>query len=159
MHLRRSILAVAAAISVALMSTGAVFASDQSVDVTQTVTVESYTTLTVDPQSIDFGTTLGNTDVFGDSNLDITWASNNADGIVVSLAATDFVSGSNVIAKANETVTTNSWATSGPADGYSLASTSGPTSGSATLGTQLHVPFDAVSGDYTSTLTVSATEN
>lgn len=159
MHLRKSFVALAAAISVALMSTGAVFAAGASDSVTQTVTVESYTTLTVDPASVSFGTTLADNTVYADSDLDISWATNNADGISVDVAVTDFVSGTNVIDKTNEGLDVGDGAGYVQADGYNLASSSGPTEGSATAALRLNIPFDAVSGTYSSTLTVSATEN
>ena len=157
MKLRRSLVALAAALSIALMSTGGVFAAGASDSVTQTVTVQSYTTLTVDPASVSFGSTLANNVVDADSPLSITWASNNAAGISVDVAVTDFTSGANTIAKSNETLDTGAGYVT--ADGHNLASTSGPTSGSATAALRLNVPAVAVSGNYSSTLTVAATEN
>ncbi len=157
MHLRRTLAAIVAALAIALTGASGVFATDQSVPVTEQVEVQAYTTLTVTPTSLYFGSDLGDTDRTADSDLAIEWASNNAHGITVALAADDFVSvDSNVIAKSNETVTDGF--TTSAADGRVLTDTSAATADSTILTVYLHVPAIAPSGVYTSTLTVSATE-
>ncbi len=157
MHLRRSFAAIVAAFALVLSVAGAAFAADQSVDVTQSITVNATTTLTVDASSVSFGTWLAGEST-AEHVLNVAYASNNTAGISVDVAATDFTSGANTIAKANETASVDGGGATA-VDGLNLADTSGPTAYSShTVGLVVNVPAIAVSGVYGSTLTFTATE-
>jgi hypothetical protein len=101
MNLRRNVVALVAALSLALSVTSAAFATDQSSAVTETLMLNPTSTITGAPTSIAYPSALGGANVVGVPTpagpTVMNFTSNNINGFKVNIASTDLTSGANTI--------------------------------------------------------------
>lgn len=172
----KRIASIALAGILALTVAAPAFAASQSSTATESLTVGSQVSVTNVPTSLLYGSTIGGADLT--ANLNVEVSTNHPSGITLSLEASDLTrtGGGGTIADTQRSFSfsrNNSPFPSGISEphangstwGYSgsattIASSSGPIGPAnwAAVST-IHVPADAVPGDYTGELTFTVSTN